>query len=261
MQLPDPAMVFPSATRVGIVRFWAVYWVWFLALLPVLLARQLLVSLTSLVAALWTWNRRYDLLGGDLRLRFLARGRTLIASLFFGERFLAVHHRDVLIDPGPRFARRVLQRHLDETGTEAVRLVAVTHFHEEHIGNLAWVIAHTGAPFVASKHTLARVAEPLALSLVRRWMIGQPEVITTMGLLADGEVFTQRTRLQVIDAPGHCAGHVAYYDPDQRILFAGDAYLHDYFSSPNADVRSDEWIATIERFLALDIAVLVGCHG
>jgi glyoxylase-like metal-dependent hydrolase (beta-lactamase superfamily II) len=85
--------------------------------------------------------------------------------------------------------------------------------------------------------------------------------VTAAGLVAEGWIHTRDTRLQVIDAPGHCAGHVAFYDPDHRILFAGDAYLHDYFSSPNADVRSDEWIATLERFLTLDIAVLVGCHG
>lgn len=261
MRLPDPSQVFPANTRVSIVRFWAVYWAWFLVLLPFMLLRQVCLSLVALTAALWTWNRRYDLLGGDLRLRFLARGRTLIASLLFGERFLAVHHRDVLIDPGPRFAQRTLRRHLEETGPASVRLVAITHFHEEHIGTVAEVTAHTGAAHVASAYTLERMGEPLDLSLVRRWMIGQPPVVTRPGLLAKGMVVTRDTTLQVIEAPGHCAGHVAYYDPDRQILFAGDAYLHDYFSSPNADVCSDEWIATIERFLALDIAVLVGCHG
>jgi glyoxylase-like metal-dependent hydrolase (beta-lactamase superfamily II) len=142
-----------------------------------------------------------------------------------------------------------------------VRLIAVTHFHEEHTGNVAELVALTGAAHAGSQETLARMAEPLALSAVRRWMIGQPPVVTRPGLLADGMVVTRDTRLLVVESPGHCAGHVAYYDPERKILFAGDAYLHDYFSSPNADVRSDEWIATIERFLALDIAVLVGCHG
>lgn len=76
MRLPDPTQVFPANTRSGILRFWAAYWMWFLALLPFMLLRQAWLSLAALAAALWTWNRRYDLLGGDLRLRFLARGRT-----------------------------------------------------------------------------------------------------------------------------------------------------------------------------------------
>ena len=65
----------------------------------------------------------------------------------------------------------------------------------------------------------------------------------------------------VLEAPGHCDDHVVFYDPEEKLLLAGDAFMGAYFSTPNPDVDSRRWIQSLERLLALDIEILVEGHG
>jgi glyoxylase-like metal-dependent hydrolase (beta-lactamase superfamily II) len=64
-----------------------------------------------------------------------------------------------------------------------------------------------------------------------------------------------------LPAPGHCADHVVLYDPETRVLLAGDAFMGTYFATPNADVDSVRWLETLERLLDLDVEILVEGHG
>ena len=52
-----------------------------------------------------------------------------------------------------------------------------------------------------------------------------------------------------------------FWDPGERVLLAGDAFMGAYFSSPNPDVDSRAWMTTLRRLLDLDVAVLVEGHG
>ena len=57
-------------------------------------------------------------------------------------------------------------------------------------------------------------------------------------------------------------GHASLFlDRVRGILFAGDSFLHTIFTSPNKDVNGEEWIATLERYEALEIKTMVGTHG
>jgi glyoxylase-like metal-dependent hydrolase (beta-lactamase superfamily II) len=65
----------------------------------------------------------------------------------------------------------------------------------------------------------------------------------------------------VLAAPGHSPDHVVLWDPHERILLAGDAFMGAYFSSPNPDVDSRAWMATLRSFLDLDVTIMVEGHG
>ena len=84
--------------------------------------------------------------------------------------------------------------------------ILVTHHHGDHVGAVAELREHTGA----SVYGPARESMPEPLTRV-----GGGEQVNALGL-----------RFDVLDVPGHTAGHVAYYcaapwgaDP---ILFCGD---------------------------------------
>jgi glyoxylase-like metal-dependent hydrolase (beta-lactamase superfamily II) len=114
---------------------------------------------------------------------------------------------------------------------------------------------------VLTEATAALVRPGHRLPSVRRVMIGQPEAlggpIDTLG----SQLATARGRLTVLPAPGHCADHVVLYDPETRVLLAGDAFMGTYFATPNADVDSVRWLETLERLLDLDVEILVEGHG
>src|SRR5207244_2877945 len=131
----------------------------------------------------------------------------------FGERFTAIRYRDVLIDPGPPFGAKRLERYLGAVPGHISAVVA-THAHEEHVGNAALASRLTGAPIFGSEVTLRAAAHPMPLSGPRRVFIGQPPRSETSRLCAlGGTLETPKVRLAVISSPGHCDGHVSLFDP------------------------------------------------
>jgi hydroxyacylglutathione hydrolase len=67
--------------------------------------------------------------------------------------------------------------------------------------------------------------------------------------------------LRVISTPGHCDDHIVLYDPKEKLLLAGDAFMGSYFATPNPDADSRKWIESLERLMELDIEILVEGHG
>jgi hydroxyacylglutathione hydrolase len=258
--MPFPQPSFPSNGRGSIARFWIVYWLWFFLLLPWMLVRQLLVSGYQLAGALVTWNRRIALLDGSLEIQNMSGASALIATVLFGERFACTRYRDVLVDPGPLFGRRVLERWLSKG--PPIRAIVATHGHEEHIGNVAFASRLTGVPVFGSAATLAAIAGPENISVPRKLLMGQPEAgpLTDCRLLGE-ELSTPDAVLRALPSEGHCKGHASLYDPEHRILFAGDSFLHTVFTAPNRDVSAADWIATLRLYQSLDVATLIGSHG
>ena len=260
-RLPDvDDRLFPANTRPAIARFWCAYWGWFFLLLPWMLFRQIFISLHQGIGALWTWNRRIELFGGELALVFMTGWRTLAITLVFGERFTAIRYGDVLIDPGPPVGRVRLERYL--RSAPGIEAIVATHAHEEHVGNAGFAAELTGAPVYGTATTLAAIRAPRTVSRTRHFFMGQPQPVDVRALrtLSDG-VTTPTMRLQTIESPGHCDGHASLFDAERGVLFAGDSFLHTVFTSPNKDASGDEWIETLERYSTWDVRTMIGTHG
>lgn len=256
---PKAQTLFPSNTAAGIAWFWARYWAWFFVLLPWMLVRQLAIVVHQFCGALWTWNRDVVLLDGRLRVRFMNSLPSLAVTSVFGERFTCLQYDDVLIDPGPVFARRQLERRLRGA---AVSAIVATHAHEEHTGNALEAARCTDAPIYATDATLVAIRTPERLSGPRRLFIGQPEPGGSAELRRlPPALATARGTLTSLESPGHCEGHASLFDQQQGVLFAGDSFLHTVFTAPNREVSSEDWIRTLEVYLKLPIRTMVGTHG
>ena len=93
-------------------------------------------------------------------------------------------------------------RELDKLGWK-LDLILNTHWHPDHAGGNAEIVAATGAKIVGP-------AEVTRISAIDR------EV-------KDGEVvMLGETRFQVIESGGHTLGHIAYFDAADHIAFVGD---------------------------------------
>jgi hydroxyacylglutathione hydrolase len=240
--------------------FWSCYTLGFFIRLPLVLWAGIRAAAkrTSIFAR--TYHQRRDLLNGKLTILFLNGMLPNTVPLLFGELFTTVLYDGVAIDPGSPKMRRSLARHIRRMKPKITKVIA-THAHEEHVGNLNWLSKLTGAPLYVSEMT-ARFLTPFKkLPWVRAAIIGQPPNLEQPYHLLGETVDTDSACLQVIPTPGHCDDHVVLYDPKERVLLAGDAFMGSYFATPNPDVDSRKWLLSLERLMELDIEILVEGHG
>ena len=240
--------------------FWSCYTLGFFIRLPLVVWSGIASAAqrTSLFAR--TYHRRLDLLDGKLTILFLNGMLPNTVPLLFGELFTTVLYDGVAVDPGSPKMRRSLSRHFRRLKPKIAKIVA-THAHEEHVGNLNWLSELTGAPVYVTELT-ARFLTPFKkLPWVRAMIIGQPPALKQPYQLLGESVDARSGRLSVISTPGHCDDHIVLYDPNEKLLLAGDAFMGSYFATPNPDVDSRKWIESLERLMELDIEILVEGHG
>jgi glyoxylase-like metal-dependent hydrolase (beta-lactamase superfamily II)/predicted DCC family thiol-disulfide oxidoreductase YuxK len=210
-----------------------------------------------------TFRKRVVLLEKRLELWFLGGFPADVVPLAFGERFTAVWYRGVLVDPGSVRMRRSLAAHLRHAAQrgQAVTAVTATHGHEEHVGNLEWAAGMAGSPVALAVQVAQRLRPAGPIPIMRAAVIGRPPSLR--GEVADVSPGTRIAagHLEVLPAPGHSPDHVVFWDPEERVLLAGDSFMGAYFSSPNPDVDSRAWMTTLRRLLDLDVAVMVEGHG
>ena len=152
-----------------------------------------------------------------------------------------------------------------------IRRIALTHGHGDHVGALDALKDRLGdAVEVLMPEPDARIHA--GETVVEGKLPGSWPKLTTRPdvLLRGGE---RVGSLEVIPAPGHSPGHVAYLDPRDRALIAGDVYTtygsaavtnHFYLRFPFAAMATWDKSRDLESARALrdlDPAILVVGHG
>lgn len=135
----------------------------------------------------------------------------------------------VVVDPGD--AEPVLKALSQQKAT--LRTILVTHHHADHVGGVQDLQAATGA------RVLAPAAE--GLSFPHEPLSGG-DAIELLGL-----------KVQVIDVPGHTAGHIAYWIPASPlgpVLFCGDTLFSGgcgriFEGTPAQMLQSMDTLATL----------------
>ncbi len=107
----------------------------------------------------------------------------------------------IVVDPGEAAP---VEQALHRWGL-TLQAILVTHHHADHVGGVDALRTATGAQVYGPARE--RMPEPLV-------RLAQGDTVNALGL-----------QFQVIDVPGHTAGHIAYYCPDMDgapLLFCGD---------------------------------------
>jgi glyoxylase-like metal-dependent hydrolase (beta-lactamase superfamily II) len=123
--------------------------------------------------------------------------------------------RGVMIDTGFAHARELLVR---TVRTLNVRSAIVTHWHEDHAGNVA-ALAALGTPLLLHAETEATLRSFPAIELYRRAVWGSPPALTSP---------IQRPELEdlvCVHTPGHSSDHQIVWDASTRTAFTGDLWL------------------------------------
>ncbi|MEU2236792.1 MBL fold metallo-hydrolase [Streptomyces vietnamensis] len=146
-----------------------------------------------------------------------------------------------------------------------IDLVVNTHWHSDHVGGNALLQA-AGASIAAGAPEAEAISrrDPGCCSAEH---LDQPVAPYTVDVsLDDGQVLRLGdTDWEVVRTPGHTPGHLALWQPEERLLVVGDA-LSDYdvgwvdlaLDGPDAATTA---LASLQRMADLDPRVILPSHG
>jgi glyoxylase-like metal-dependent hydrolase (beta-lactamase superfamily II) len=149
-----------------------------------------------------------------------------------------------VIDPGPDIASHV-ERILAEAKGR-LRWILCTHTHLDHSPAAAALKAATGA------QVLGRPAPK-----------GQDASFTPDLVVENGQrIELSGVTLRAIHTPGHASNHLCYLLEQTKMLFTGDHVMQGstvVINPPDGEMRA--YLASLERLLAEDIAIIAPGHG
>lgn len=187
-----------------------------------------------------------------------------------------------LIDAGLGMAASRIIRQLAAAGywPQDVKRILITHAHMDHVGGLPALQAQTGAAVIASsrEQPIIEGQEPVhypPLDTLKPWerlmRAGRDESallppVTVDQPVEDGEMLPGTLGgVQVLLTPGHTPGHLAFWQPERRVLFCGDVLMHfgGRLSQPFAAFSPDmaENRRSIARLAALEPQTVCFGHG
>jgi len=170
----------------------------------------------------------------------------------------------------------------DGLSVRGIHTVVVSHTHADHMGAIAHfrglspgmiVVDHEAdAPFLQDNRLLNRIFD---VDLIPRHFPGKRMDVLEFyaafcpisqtrpdRTVAEGdELRCGPYAFRVVHTPGHHPGHICLFEPEQRILFAGDMLgLEVPFYTPSSG-GSAGFLESMRKFRALNPALVIPSHG
>jgi glyoxylase-like metal-dependent hydrolase (beta-lactamase superfamily II) len=158
--------------------------------------------------------------------------------------------RGVLVDAGPWHLRHDLLNALQES---PVRGCVVTHWHEDHAGNVP-ALAAEAVPMWMAPYTEQTLRAPFSPKLYRRFTWGEPPRLSGSVKAFDP------APLEVIHAPGHSTDHHVVWDSETRTLFSADLWLGVRVRAVSETENPYAHIQSLERAIALKPERMFDAH-
>lgn len=192
--------------------------------------------------------------GNKLGIDYFCCGYGLVKSLIKNVYFFKLDN--LLIDTGALRTRWMIPTF---SGSDIPTDILVTHFHEDHTGNLAYFMRQYGAKAYGHEATVKMMRNGFAILPYEKVMFGHAEPAEMQPLPANLQF--GKYSFEAHHTPGHSHDHTAYYEPNQGWLFSGDLYVADRIKVWRKTENLQEQIHSLEHLCQLDFDVLLCNHN
>lgn len=130
----------------------------------------------------------------------------------------------LMIDAGTGMFHDDLKKRLEEDGlsVENVARVILTHVHVDHSGGLAKIVEESSPKVLVFHEEADSVERGGALTLADTFGIPFTPTKVHVRLREGDTIESGNLSLKVLNTPGHTAGSICLYEPQEKMLFSGD---------------------------------------
>lgn len=107
--------------------------------------------------------------------------------------------------------------------SEPIKQAILTHYHEDHSGNAAWLQRERKIPVYGSPLTVELVAKGAPVFFYQRFAFGRPKPANLLPI--EQVIETNQYRFELLPTPGHSEDHLVLYEPTEGWLFSGDLFV------------------------------------
>jgi len=151
-----------------------------------------------------------------------------------------------------------------------VRYLINTEHHRDHFtGNYFFpgtVVSHEETRRAITQFSLESIMERLRASpdragpdeaaLIEKYQVRPPTVTFSEQL----NIYLGRHSFELIHTPGHTAGQIAVYVPEERVLFTGDNIFYKVQIWIH-EGNPFHWLESLKKIEVMDVDVIVSGHG
>lgn len=137
--------------------------------------------------------------------------------------------------------------------------ILLTHFHEDHTGNLAYFQRKYNANAFGHEETAQIMKNGFAILPYEKVLFGHAEPASINPL--PQELDFGNYHFQAFHTPGHSHDHMCYYEANQGWLFSGDLYVADRIKVWRKTENIKQQIDSLKFLCSLDFDALLCNHN
>ena len=152
------------------------------------------------------------------------------------------------------------QQALEKITPLPVEQIFITHYHEDHNGNLEDFQAHFNCPSYASPTCVEIMKKPPRISIPQQLTWGNRPPNTAL-IPKEGVLETDNHAFEIIPIPGHSIDMMGLYERSQGWFFSADLWVSEYIRYFLYSESMQTQIESIRSVLSLEFDVMLCGHN